>query len=71
MRCKNCKYWEKETKDRGRASCLRYPPIIEHFTNTRGNISSWSVFPDSFKDSWCGEFTRIVKSSNITMELKS
>ncbi len=51
-RCQNCKYWQKTDGDANYdGQCRRHTPRI-----LNNLISQRTVFPETCKDDWCGEF---------------
>jgi hypothetical protein len=56
--CEDCLYWRQRTPETPkRAECHRNPPL----RIVDGDTCSWSEWPTTDKDDWCGEFKHTVR----------
>ena len=62
-KCKDCKYWEHNKKDKeGEGFCKRYAPklvfgLLSSFERMFDDESIfWPIWPETAQSEWCGEF---------------
>lgn len=64
MKCEDCKYWERfefyeDEYFNFIGVCRRYPPMIP--AKVECDEDKNVCFPETYEDSWCGEFKRRAK----------